>query len=47
MAKIYNTPELYNAYCTGEGPIGKTSMKKVVIEDFDQKRYPRMSLRLV
>jgi len=36
MAKIYNTPELCNSYCARECPIGKNSIKEVVIDDFDR-----------
>lgn len=36
MSKLYNTPELCNAYCAKECPIGKTTVKKVKIDDFDR-----------
>lgn len=36
MARVYNTPELCNAYCARECPIGKTSVKEVTIDDFDR-----------
>ena len=42
MAQAYNTPELCNAYCAEECPIGKTTVKKVVMDDFD-----RLSLKVL
>lgn len=36
MAEVYNTPELCNAYCARECPIGKGSVREVVIDDFDR-----------
>ncbi len=42
MAQSYNTPELCNAYCAEECPIGKTTVKKVVMDDFD-----RLSLKVL
>lgn len=36
MSKSYNTPELCNSYCAGECPIGKQTVKKVDIDDFDR-----------
>ena len=36
MAKAYNTPELCNSYCACECPIGKKSVKKISIDDFDR-----------
>lgn len=36
MAKVYNTPELCNAYCARECPIGRQSVPKVTIDDFDR-----------
>lgn len=42
MAEAYNTPELCNAYCAEECPIGKRTVKKVVMDDFD-----RLSLKVL
>lgn len=36
MANVYNTPELCNAYCARECPIGKDSVREVTIDDFDR-----------
>ncbi len=36
MADAYNTPELCNAYCARECPIGKNSVTEVTIDDFDR-----------
>ena len=36
MAIAYNTPELCNAYCARECPIGKNSVREVSIDDFDR-----------
>lgn len=36
MAKVYNTPELCNAYCARECPIGRESVPEVTIDDFDR-----------
>ena len=36
MSEVYNTPELCNAYCARECPIGKGSVREVVIDDFDR-----------
>ena len=36
MSKIYNSPELYNSYCARECPIGKMTVKEVMIDDFDR-----------
>jgi len=36
MANAYNTPELCNAYCARECPIGKNSVREVTIDDFDR-----------
>lgn len=36
MAKVYNTPELCNAYCARECPIGRDSVPEVAIDDFDR-----------
>lgn len=36
MAKVYNTPELCNAYCARECPIGRDSVPEVTIDDFDR-----------
>lgn len=36
MALAYNTPELYNDYCASECPIGKLTVTKVTIDDFDR-----------
>lgn len=42
MARIYNTPELYNSYCARECPIGRLSVKEVTMDDFD-----RLSLKVL
>ena len=42
MSKAYNTPEICNAYCAEECPIGKKTVKKVVMDDFD-----RLSLKML
>lgn len=42
MAQAYNAPEICNAYCAEECPIGKRTVKKVVMDDFD-----RLSLRML
>lgn len=36
MAEVYNTPELCNAYCARECPIGRNSVPEVTIDDFDR-----------
>ncbi|MBR1930390.1 MAG: helix-turn-helix transcriptional regulator [Lachnospiraceae bacterium] len=36
MSEAYNTPELCNAYCARECPIGKDSVREVTIDDFDR-----------
>lgn len=36
MAKVYNTPELCNAYCARECPIGRGTVQEIVIDDFDR-----------
>jgi len=36
MSEVYNTPELCNAYCARECPIGKGNVREVVIDDFDR-----------
>ena len=36
MALAYNMPELCNAYCARECPIGKNSVREVSIDDFDR-----------
>ncbi len=36
MAESYNTPELCNAYCARECPIGHNSVPEVTIDDFDR-----------
>lgn len=36
MAEVYNTPELCNAYCARECPIGRGTVREVVIDDFDR-----------
>lgn len=36
MAEVYNTPELCNAYCARECPIGHNTVKEVTIDDFDR-----------
>ena len=42
MSEAYNTPELCNSYCARECPIGRNSVKEVVIDDFD-----RLSLKVL
>ena len=42
MAHHYNTPELCNAHCAEQCPIGKNTVKKVQIDDFD-----RLSLKVL
>ncbi len=36
MAEVYNTPELCNAYCARECPIGRGTVREVTIDDFDR-----------
>lgn len=36
MAEAYNVPELCNAYCARECPIGRDSVREVNIDDFDR-----------
>lgn len=36
MAKAYNAPELLNAFCAKECPIGKGNVKEITIDDFDR-----------
>lgn len=36
MAEAYNTPELCNSYCARECPLGRDSVKEIVIDDFDR-----------
>ena len=36
MAEAYNMPELCNAYCARECPIGRDSVPQVTIDDFDR-----------
>lgn len=36
MAEVYNTPELCNAYCARECPIGRDSVPEVTIDGFDR-----------
>lgn len=36
MAAAYNAPELCNAYCARECPIGRESVPEVTIDDFDR-----------
>lgn len=36
MAEAYNAPELCNAYCARECPIGRKSVPEVTIDDFDR-----------
>ena len=42
MSKCYNTPELCNSHCSINCPIGKHTMSKVDLEDFD-----RLSLKVL
>lgn len=36
MAEAYNAPELCNAYCARECPIGRENVPEVTIDDFDR-----------
>ena len=36
MALAYNVPELCNAYCAKECPLGKNTGREVTIDDFDR-----------
>ena len=36
MAEAYNVPELCNAYCARECPLGRNSVPEVTIDDFDR-----------
>ena len=36
MAEAYNAPELCNAYCARECPIGREDVPEVTIDDFDR-----------
>ena len=36
MAQVYNTPELCNTYCARECPIGRGTVREIVIDDFDR-----------
>jgi hypothetical protein len=42
MADLYNTPELCVAYCAGQCPVGKNSVRPVKMDDFD-----RLSLKML
>lgn len=42
LSKAYKAPELCNAYCATECPIGKRTVKKVTMDDFD-----RLSLKVL
>lgn len=42
MSKNYNTPELCNQHCAEQCPIGKHTVSKVMIDDFD-----RLSLKIL
>lgn len=42
MSKAYNCPELCNAYCSEQCPIGEGTVSKVTMEDFD-----RLSLKVL
>ena len=42
MSKCYNTPELCNSHCAEQCPIGKSTISKVEIDDFD-----RLSLKVL
>lgn len=42
MAKAYNSPELCNSHCAEQCPIGKHTVSKVEIDDFD-----RLSLKVL
>lgn len=42
MSKCYNTPELCNLHCAEQCPIGKHTVTKVEIDDFD-----RLSLKVL
>lgn len=36
MAEAYNIPELCNAYCARECPLGRNTVREVTIDDFDR-----------
>lgn len=36
LSHAYNCPELCNAHCARECPIGRTSIKEVAVENFDR-----------
>lgn len=36
MSKCYNAPEIHNAYCATECPIGRHTVKQADIPDFDR-----------
>lgn len=36
MAQAYNVPELCNAYCARECPLGRNTVREVTIDDFDR-----------
>lgn len=42
MSKLYNVPELCNTYCSSNCPIGRTTVTKLAIDDFD-----RLSLKVL
>lgn len=42
MSEVYNTPELCNSYCARECPLGRDTVKEVVMDDFD-----RLSLKVL
>lgn len=42
MSKCYNTPELCNLHCAEQCPIGRQTISKVEIDDFD-----RLSLKVL
>ena len=42
MSQAYNSPELCNAHCSQSCPIGKQTVSKVTLDDFD-----RLSLKVL
>lgn len=42
MARVYNSPELCNYYCSTDCPIGRNTVKRVQLDDFD-----RLSLKVL
>jgi len=42
MSRVYNCPELCNYYCSTDCPIGRNTVKRVQLDDFD-----RLSLKVL